>query len=93
MAVFNVTDAVSYLGKTVLVHLGSYDPDCGLFELSCCLQIVGVVLALEGVYEHSHFLAFDVGHPDKYPTEVFWDDIKSIQVLQAFKSKGKSVRT
>lgn len=81
MAVFDVTDAVSYLGKTVLFELSFEDDDEGIVEIWRCVHVVGVVLELQGVYPHPHFLCFDLPEPGGFPSEVFWSDVKTSRVL------------
>jgi hypothetical protein len=90
MAVFDVTEALSYLGKTVLVELAFDDPDDGHFQHWCCVHIVGVVLALEGVYDHPHFMYLDLVNPSSYPYEMMWEDIRTVRVLESrTRSRGK----
>lgn len=90
MAVFDVTDAVSYLGKTVLVELAWDDPDDGKFELWRIVRVVGVVLALEGVYEHPHFMVFDFSRPQAFPDEMMWEHIRTVRVIESrTRSRGK----
>lgn len=78
MANYTVPEAAEFLDSTVWVELFFDDPECGYFHSWRCVRIVGVVLSLEGVYEHPHFLGFDPFNPSKYPDEVFWSDIRSI---------------
>lgn len=86
MAVFDVTEAVAYLGRTVLIELvWDDDPE----PLWCVVQIAGVVLALEGVYEHPHFMVFNFSRPQTYPDEMFWSDIRTIRLLKP-RAHGKS---
>ncbi len=81
MAVFDVTEAVSYLGRTVLVELVFDDERPESEPTRCVVRIAGVVLALEGVYDWPHFLVFDAVCPGVHPEEVFWSDIQSIRPL------------
>ncbi|WP_104097863.1 hypothetical protein [Stutzerimonas kunmingensis] len=73
------SEAVSLLGKTVLVEL-IWDDDCE--PLWCCVQIAGIVLELEGTYAHPHFMVFSVSNPQSYPDEMFWSDIRTLCVLE-----------
>ncbi|QBM99423.1 hypothetical protein CKAES1R_02960 [Pseudomonas aeruginosa] len=41
-----------------------------------------VVLALEGVYEHPHFMVFSLFGSETYPSEMFWSDIRTLRVLK-----------
>ena len=94
MATFDVTEAVSYLGRTALVELVWVDEDTGeIDDMWCCVHIVGVVLALEGVYEHPHFLTMDFAHPWPTPHEMFWDNIRAIVPLDARARSMKNRRT
>lgn len=89
MAVFDVTEAVAYLGRTVLIELvWDDDPE----PLWCVVQIAGVVLALEGVYEHPHFMVFNVSRPQTYPDEMFWSDIRTIRVLENRRNRSSKLR-
>lgn len=79
MANFDVTEAVSYLGRTVLVELvWEEDPE----PFWVCVHVVGVVLALEGVYSDPHFLVFRAGQPQRYPDEMFWENIRTFLPLE-----------
>ncbi|MDU7753009.1 MAG: hypothetical protein E7J92_27880 [Pseudomonas aeruginosa] len=53
----SVLNAISLIGKTVLVELVWEDDSETLWR---CVRIAGVVLALEGVYEHPHFMVFSL---------------------------------
>ncbi|HCF4361059.1 TPA: hypothetical protein NIE75_003753 [Pseudomonas aeruginosa] len=71
--------ALTYLGKTVLVELvWEQAPE----PLWCLLHIVGVVLALEGVYSDPYFLVIDANSERDYPNEMFWSDIRTIRVMR-----------
>lgn len=72
-------EAVLLLGKTALVELAwDDDPE----SLWCLVHIVGVVLALQGVYEHPHFMVFSASGGQTYPDEMFWSDIRTLRVLE-----------
>lgn len=73
------SQAVSLLGKTVLVEL-SWDDDPE--SLWCFVHVVGVVLALEGLYEHPCFMVLSVAKPQAHPEEMFWSNIRTLQVLE-----------
>jgi len=79
MAKFDVPSAVALLGKRVLVELTCEDEPRSLWQ-GC--TIVGVVLPLEGVYRHPHFLVMDMAGKQVFPEEVFWADIRSLMVLK-----------
>ncbi|HEP7884178.1 hypothetical protein [Pseudomonas multiresinivorans] len=75
----SIENALSLIGKTVLVELvWPDDPE----PLWCCVRIAGAVLALEGVYEHPHFMVFSLARPQTYPDEMFWSDIRTLRVLK-----------
>lgn len=89
MAVFDVTEAVAYLGRTVLIELvWDEDPE----PHWCCVYIAGLVLGLQGVYEHPHFMVFSVAKPKSYPDELFWSDIRTIRVLENRRNRSSKLR-
>lgn len=89
MAVFDVTEAVAYLGRTVLIELvWDEDPE----PHWCCVHIAGLVLGLQGVYEHPHFMVFSVAKPQSYPDELFWSDIRTIRVLENRSNRSSKLR-
>ncbi|HCF2515356.1 TPA: hypothetical protein NIC53_006939 [Pseudomonas aeruginosa] len=77
----SVLNAISLIGKTVLVELVWEDDSETLWR---CVRIAGVVLALEGVYEHPHFMVFSLfgSETETYPSEMFWSDIRTLRVLK-----------
>ena len=78
MAVFNVTEAMDLVGRTVLVELAFPDDP----ETSWgCVRIVGVVFAQDGHYDAPHFMVFNAFFPRPYPDELFWSDINSVLPL------------
>lgn len=79
MADFNAPSAVALLGKRVLLELALEDEPKSLWQ---CAVIVGVVLPLEGVYRHPHFLVLDMAGEQAFPEEVFWASIRSLVVLK-----------
>lgn len=79
MAEFDTPSAVALLGKRVLVELALEDEPGTLWQ---CAVIVGVVLPLEGVYRHPHFLVLDMAGEQTFPEEVFWSAIRSLVVLK-----------
>lgn len=81
MAVFDVTEALSYLGKTITVDLTVSYPDEPVETCSYVVHVLGVVLALKGVYEFPHFLCVNALNPRPFPDEMFWDDITRITVI------------
>lgn len=90
MAVFDFTEACAYLGKTVLVELVFDRPDDGHVVMWSFVQIVGVVLAFEGVYQHPHFMIFSASERHQHPYEMFWSDIRTIKVLDGRATSRKS---
>lgn len=86
MAEFDAPSAVALLGKRVLVEQSFEDEPGTLWQ---CAVIVGVVLPLEGVYRHPHFLVLDMAGEQKFPEEVFWSAIRSLVVLKRQGSKQR----
>lgn len=72
-------EAVLLLGTTALVELVWDDDPESLWRL---VHIVGVVIALQGVYEHPHFMVFSASGGQIYPDEMFWSDIRTLRVLE-----------
>jgi len=71
--------AISYIGQTV--HLGlrcddEPEPMCQL------MHIVGVVLPMEGVYEHACFMAVYFDTSDPYPERVYFTEILTLRAMQ-----------
>ncbi|WP_044871456.1 hypothetical protein [Pseudomonas sp. LFM046] len=75
MAEYDFPSATSLIGRTVLVELSWPDDPISVWS---CVHIVGVVLSLEGVYEHPHFLTMDIDEPQPFPNEMFWSNIRSL---------------
>lgn len=75
MAVFDFTEAVSFVGRTVLVELVCDDEPGSTWY---CVFVAGVVFSVPGVYEHPHFIAFPMGSKSAFPDEFWWSDIKTI---------------
>jgi len=78
MAVFDFTEAVSFVGRHVLVELVFPDENEVSDSLWSCVFVVGVVFSAPGIYEHPHFLGFSLGYRSPYPEEFFWERIKTI---------------
>ncbi|MCY1373509.1 hypothetical protein D9M69_607910 [compost metagenome] len=53
-----------------------------------CFHIVGVVMPLEGIYDHGHFMVLSGLSPEPFPNEVFWSNIHSMTTLQRRPLKG-----
>lgn len=71
--------AVSYIGKTALMELRwDAEPESS-WQL---MHIVGVVLPMEGVYEHACFMAVYFDTTDPYPERVFFTEIRTIRAMQ-----------
>ncbi|WP_271409370.1 hypothetical protein [Pseudomonas sp. Q1-7] len=79
MADFNTPTALSLLGRTAMVEL-VWDDDPR--PLWVCVHILGVVLRLDGVYEHPHFLTMDVHELEPFPNEMFWTNIRRLYPLR-----------
>ncbi|MDH1261392.1 hypothetical protein [Pseudomonas sp. GD03944] len=89
MADFDAPSAVALLGKRVLLELTLEDEPRSIWQ---CAVIVGVVLPLEGVYRHPHFMVLDMAGEQAFPEEVFWGDIRSLVVLKRHGSYGHKRR-
>lgn len=72
-------DALAYLGQTVLVELVWDDQ---LEPLWQCVQVVGVVLPVEGVWAHGYFMVMGVAGASPFPDEVFFSDIRTLRVVR-----------
>ena len=71
--------AFSYIGKTVLLELRCDDEAEPMWQL---MHIVGVVLPMEGVYEHACFMAVYFDTSDPYPERVFFTEILTLRAMQ-----------
>ncbi|MGB4072503.1 hypothetical protein [Pseudomonas sp.] len=71
--------AVSYIGKTALMELRWDDEPESMWQL---MHIVGVVLPMEGVCDHSCFMAVYYGTSDPYPERVFFHEIRTLRAMQ-----------
>lgn len=89
MAVFNVTEALSYLGRTVLVDTYCHEDGESIRSL---VNVVGVVIPVAGVYEHPHFMVINVSEPQSYPDELFWDRIIFIRPMANRGRRSDSVQ-
>lgn len=81
MAVSNVTDPLSYLGKTVLIELvweEDLEPWWGV------VRIVGVVLEDPGFWADPYFMVMSYFQPQSHPDEMFIDNVRTIRVLDPF---------
>lgn len=92
MATYTVPEVSAFLCTTVWIELAFDDPDDGPFHRWSCVQVVGAVLPLPGIYEHGHFLGFDLFEPDKYPCEYFWSDIVSMVPVRSKPGRPRSKR-
>lgn len=89
MAEYDFPTAISLLGKTALVELKwTGDPA----PVWVCVHIIGVVLAVEGIYEHPHFMTLDAFEPQPFPNEMFWTNIRSLQALGPAKCNDPGAR-
>ncbi|NYH74510.1 hypothetical protein FHR27_003120 [Pseudomonas flavescens] len=71
--------ALAYLGQTVLVELMWDDQ---LEPLWQCVQVVGVVLPVVGVWAHGYFMVMGVAGASPFPDEVFFSDIRTLRVVR-----------
>lgn len=75
----DLDNALTYLGKTVLVELVWDDEPESFWQ---CMHIVGAVLPMEGVYKKAYFLTFEVSGKSQFPNEVFLSDIRTIRAVR-----------
>lgn len=75
----DATTALTYIGKTVLAELGWPD---GSEPSWLLLHIVGVVLPMEGIYNHACFMVVDFGSDDPYPDQVFLSQVRTIRAIR-----------
>ena len=72
-------NATSFIGQTVLMELVcEYEPE----PLWHCFHILGVVLPMEGVFEHGYFLTMDFDGKSRYPDETFFVSIRTIRAIR-----------
>ncbi|MEL7561088.1 hypothetical protein [Stutzerimonas chloritidismutans] len=71
--------AMGYIGHTVLVELHWDDEPESYWY---CLHIVGMMLPVEGVYEHGCFMTLELNAQDEFPNEVFFSNIRTIRVMR-----------
>jgi len=90
MAVTNLTDALPFLRKTVLLEL-QFDEDGDLVTRWCFVRIAGVMLDFDGFWNSPYFLGFEVGSTVRFPDEFFWSDIRSITVVSDRRYRIRSV--
>lgn len=82
---FDAAAALSCLGQTVLMELvWEGDPQ----TLWGYYHIVGVVMPVEGIYDHGHFLVLSAVSLEPFPTEVFWSNIRSMTTLHQRSLEG-----
>ncbi|MDA8485961.1 hypothetical protein NNO07_23095, partial [Pseudomonas resinovorans] len=74
----NAGIATSLIGQTVMMELvWEQDPE----PLWRCFHIVGVVVPLEGLVEEGHFLVLNALQTERFPSEVFWSNIRTLTTL------------
>lgn len=76
MSSFDTSSALNLLGKQVQVEVSwTEDP----LPLIYRVRIVGVAFTLPE--EQPYFLIRDLAEPQRYADELFWNDIRSLRVL------------
>ncbi len=85
MADFTFDAACALIGRTAWIELNW--PDVPEPTLTC-VHIVGVVMALEGVYDAPHFLTFKYKGSEMFPEELFWSDIRALHPVRTVKREG-----
>ena len=78
-AVVDASTAQDYIGQTVLVELHWDDEPESYWY---CLHIVGVMLPVEGVYEHGCFMTLELNAQGEFPNEVFFSNIRTIRAMR-----------
>lgn len=88
MGILNITEAVKLVGSAVTFEL-AYDDGEGGVDISHCLCFVaGVVLGLQGVYPHPHFVVYYLDSTTaKWPEQVFFEDIRSFRYVPEVRTK------
>lgn len=79
MADFDFATAIALIGKFVLVETTQGESSPPEWY---CVHILGVVPPLEGVLDHPCFMVRDIPFGSDLPEELFWEDIRSLQVLE-----------
>ncbi len=76
MIKFDASTAMAMLGKTIDVDVPLHEAP---YRESYRVRIVGVALTLED--ERPYFLVRDPKDPRRFPEELLWNDIHSLQVI------------
>ena len=71
--------ALGYIGQAVLVELVWDDDPEAIWRFK---HIVGVVLPVEGVYEDGYFLTVPFNDSTDFPTEIFFNTIRTIRAMR-----------
>lgn len=77
--VVDPTNAIKYLGQTVLVELAFDELPEPYWR---CYHIVGLVLPIEGVCDQACFMAKGINDETPYPNELFFEDIRTIWAMR-----------
>lgn len=85
MADFTFDAACALMGRTAWIELNWPDVPEPTFT---CVHIVGVVMAMEGVYDAPHFLTFQYNGSQMFPEELFWSDIRALHPVRKVKKGG-----
>ncbi|MFS2127063.1 hypothetical protein [Pseudomonas sp. Pseusp97] len=80
MADYDFSTAIALIGKFALVETAHGEGSASGWY---CVQILGVVPPLEGVFTHPYFLVRDIPFESDLPEELFWEEIRSLQVLDS----------
>lgn len=89
MGIVHITEALKLVGSAVSFEL-AYDDGEGGKDISHCLCFVaGVVLGLQGVYPHPHFVVYylDCKTSKRWPEQVFFEDIRSWRYIPETRHK------
>ncbi|MCG8909301.1 hypothetical protein [Pseudomonas sp. DP-17] len=80
MADFDLATAIALIGKFALVETIHGE---GTASGWYCVHILGVAPPSEGVFAHPFFLVRDIPFGSDLPEELFWEEIRSLQVLDS----------
>lgn len=88
MAIVHITEALKLVGSAVTFELAFDDDKGGVDVCHCMCFVAGVVLGLQGVYPHPHFVVYYLDSTTaRYPEQVFFQDIRSYRYVPETRHK------
>ena len=82
MGITDITQAVGLTGSVVLFELVMDDGEGGKDHSWLMCFVAGVVLGLEGVYPHPHFVVYYLESKiQRWPEQLFFSDIRSYNAV------------